>query len=58
MLNHKNRELFQNAKCIFFDFDGVFTDNKVLVSEEGKESVLCSREDGMGIGLLLSLIHI
>ena len=27
----------------------------MLVSEEGKESVLCSREDGMGIGLLKEL---
>ena len=34
---------------IVFDFDGVFTDNKVYVSEEGKETVLCSRLDGIGL---------
>jgi len=38
--------------AVVFDFDGVFTDNRVLVTEEGKEAVFCSRGDGMGIGLL------
>lgn len=37
---------------VAFDFDGVFTDNAVFVSEEGKEWVRCSRGDGMGITLL------
>jgi YrbI family 3-deoxy-D-manno-octulosonate 8-phosphate phosphatase len=34
---------------LVFDFDGVFTDNKVIVREDGLESVVCSREDGLGI---------
>lgn len=34
---------------LVFDFDGVFTDNRVLVSEDGSESVFCDRGDGMGI---------
>jgi len=38
--------------AVVFDFDGVFTDNHVLVSEDGKESVFCNRADGMGIALL------
>lgn len=37
---------------VALDFDGVMTDNAVLVSEEGKEWVRCSRGDGMGITLL------
>lgn len=41
-----------NMKLLVFDFDGVFTDNNVYVSEDGKEFVLCSRGDGMGIKLL------
>lgn len=32
-------------KLIVFDFDGVFTDGKVIVSDEGIESVVCSRRD-------------
>lgn len=42
-------ELSWIPKMIVFDFDGVFTDNKVYLSEEGIESVRCDRGDGMGI---------
>lgn len=35
--------------CLAMDFDGVHTDNKVYLSEDGKETVVCSREDGLGI---------
>jgi N-acylneuraminate cytidylyltransferase len=37
---------------IVFDFDGVFTDNRVLVDEDGKESVFCDRGDGLALGWL------
>lgn len=37
---------------IVFDFDGVFTDNLVCVDENGKETVTCSRADGLGIAML------
>lgn len=39
-------------KLLALDFDGVMTDNRVLVDQEGKEAVFCHRGDGMGIGLL------
>lgn len=39
---------------VVFDFDGVFTDNRVWVSEAGEESVVCNRSDGLGISQLLS----
>lgn len=45
-------ESARKVKIVVFDFDGVFTDNRVLVSEDGKESVFCSRGDGHGIKLL------
>ena len=38
---------------VFFDFDGVFTDNSVYVFDDGREAVRCSRADGIGIGMLL-----
>ena len=41
---------------IVFDFDGVFTDNKVYVNENGIESVRCDRADGLGIDLLKQFI--
>jgi N-acylneuraminate cytidylyltransferase len=34
---------------IVFDFDGVMTDDRLIVREDGLESVICSRADGMGI---------
>ncbi len=46
---------FKNIKAIVFDFDGVFTDNRVIVSEDGKESVICNRSDGIGLEMLRSL---
>ena len=42
----------RNIRVMFFDFDGVFTDNRVIVSEAGSESVVCSRSDGIGISRL------
>jgi len=45
----KSTRLPSTIKAVFFDFDGVMTDNKVMVSESGMESVLCNRGDGMGI---------
>ncbi len=32
--------------------DGVFTDNRVIVDQNGKESVICSRSDGIGLSKL------
>jgi len=40
------------VKLVALDFDGVLTDNRVLVSSDGTEQVLCSREDSLGIALL------
>lgn len=45
-------ECFTQIKLLVLDFDGVLTDDRVLVGEDGSEFVLCSRSDGMGISLL------
>lgn len=34
------------------DFDGVLTDDRVVVSDDGHESVVCTRADGLGCDLL------
>ena len=36
-------------KLLALDFDGVMTDNRVLVREDGSEAVWCNRSDGLGI---------
>lgn len=45
----------REVKLVVFDFDGVFTDNRVIVHEDGREAVLCNRSDGLGIGMLREL---
>ncbi len=37
---------------LVFDFDGVFTDNKVWVDQDGRESVRCDRSDGLAFDML------
>jgi len=39
---------------IVYDFDGVFTDNKVYLNKEGDEWVCCNRSDGLGFNILKS----
>ena len=43
---------FKKIKLIVSDFDGVMTDDRVLVNEDGVESVFCNRSDGLAIELL------
>jgi N-acylneuraminate cytidylyltransferase len=43
---------FARTKALVTDFDGVMTDNRVLVDQEGHEAVTCNRGDGWGISLL------
>lgn len=37
---------------LFFDFDGVLTDNRVWVFDDGREAVCCTRADGLGMSML------
>ncbi len=37
---------------IVFDFDGVFTDNKVYTAQDGTETVQCDRRDSLGLNML------
>lgn len=46
------RPLPDPIALIVFDFDGVFTDNKVYTSQDGTELVMCDRGDGLGLDLL------
>lgn len=39
----------RQVDLIVYDFDGVMTDNKVLVFEDGREAVFCNRSDGLAI---------
>jgi YrbI family 3-deoxy-D-manno-octulosonate 8-phosphate phosphatase len=39
-------------RLVALDFDGVFTDNRVHVDQDGRESVTCHRGDGHGLSQL------
>lgn len=44
-----------NIQLIVYDFDGVMTDNKVVLREDGIESVIVNRSDGLAIALFKGL---
>ncbi|WP_265733512.1 acylneuraminate cytidylyltransferase [Roseibium algicola] len=42
----------QSIKAVITDFDGVHTDDRVTIDQDGREWVTCSRRDGLGLELL------
>jgi YrbI family 3-deoxy-D-manno-octulosonate 8-phosphate phosphatase len=42
----------RTVSLVVFDFDGVMTDNTVLLGEDGSEMVRCDRADGWGVARL------
>lgn len=42
----------RDIDAIVFDFDGVLTDNRVLVFSDGTEAVICNRADGLAFDFL------
>ncbi len=48
------REELARIRLVVFDFDGVFTDNRVWTNERGEESVACWRGDALGLRRLES----
>lgn len=60
ILSEKNKKqqlarLPVHPQLVISDFDGVMTDNKVVLSETGTESVVCNRSDGLGLQLFKTL---
>lgn len=45
-------KLPNEIRLVVLDFDGVLTDDRVYVFEDGREAVVCSRSDGFGVQLL------
>jgi len=45
----------ENIDAFVFDFDGVLTNNKVYLDQDGKELVGCSRADGLAFDVLRKL---
>lgn len=51
----QDTSILKEIKLVVYDFDGVMTDNRVLVREDGMEAVFCNRSDGLGIGIIRKL---
>ena len=51
-MNNLIIEKIKKCKLLIFDFDGVMTDNRVLVFQDGTEAVFCNRSDGLAIEML------
>jgi len=49
---HHKRSLPKQVALVIFDFDGVMTDDRVWVDQDGHEAVAANRRDGMGIAAL------
>jgi len=55
---HRRQKISQlpnPAAALVLDFDGVFTDSRVIVSQDGTEAVICDRSDGWGLALVKKL---
>ena len=48
----RRRGLPKEVKLVVFDFDGVMTNDCVILDQNGIESVRCSRADGYGIRMM------
>ena len=44
-----------SISLIIYDFDGIMTDNKVYVDQNGNETVLVNRADGLGVAEIKKL---
>lgn len=47
----------EKIHTIIFDFDGVFTNNKVMVGQDEREYVHCDRSDGLALDFLRKFIE-
>lgn len=43
------KDTIRGIRLVVFDFDGVFTDDRVYVLQDGTEAVCCFRGDGIGL---------
>lgn len=52
ILKRQSRINIKDIQLIVYDFDGVMTDNKVIIFEDGKEAIVANRSDGLGVEVL------
>ena len=45
----------KNIDLIVYDFDGVMTDNRVIIFQDGSEAIIANRADGLGVDRIRAL---
>ena len=53
-IRSKQSTKLETIDLIVYDFDGVMTNNRVLVFQDGTEAVIVNRADGLGVNLFRS----
>lgn len=54
-MNNSRKIDIQQTEALIIDFDGVMTNDRVIVDENGIESVICNRQDGLAVQVLKKL---
>lgn len=55
MVSDLRKIMLKNNEIMVYDFDGVMTDKRVLITEGGKEAVFVNRADGLGVSAVRKL---
>jgi len=53
--NARLKKFGKQVELIVYDFDGVMTDNRVILREDGLESVVVNRSDGLAVGIIKTM---
>lgn len=53
--NQEEKAVLNNIQLVVYDFDGVMTDNRVILREDGLESVVVNRSDGLAVSIIKNM---
>ena len=57
-MENNNFPNINEVHTIIFDFDGVFTNNKVYLNQDGSESIACDKSDSLGLDIFRNFLKI
>ena len=57
-MGKNNFPSINKVHTIIFDFDGVFTNNKVYLNENGSETIACDKSDSLGLDIFRNFLKI
>ena len=57
-MGNNNFPDINKVHTIIFDFDGVFTNNKVYLNQDGSETIKCDKSDSLGLDIFRNFLKI